>query len=53
MSKSSIDYRIDVHDPQAHLFRVTLRVPAPAAPQRVSLPVWIPEATWCGSSGAT
>jgi predicted metalloprotease with PDZ domain len=42
MSKSSIDYRIDVHDPQAHLFRVTLRVPAPAAPQRVSLPVWIP-----------
>ena len=42
MPKSSIDYRIDVHDPNAHLFRVTLRVPAPAAPQRVSLPVWIP-----------
>lgn len=42
MPTSTIDYRIDVHDPQAHLFRVTLRVPAPAAAQRLSLPVWIP-----------
>ncbi len=37
-----ISYRIDVHNPNAHLFRVTLTVPAPAATQRLSLPVWIP-----------
>lgn len=37
-----ISYRIDVADVHAHLFRVTLTVPAPAAEQRLSLPVWIP-----------
>ncbi len=37
-----ISYRIDLHNPNAHLFRVTLTVPAPAALQRLSLPVWIP-----------
>lgn len=37
-----ISYRIDVHNAQAHLYRVTLTVPAPAATQRLSLPVWIP-----------
>ncbi|WP_298832148.1 M61 family metallopeptidase [uncultured Piscinibacter sp.] len=37
-----ITYRIDVEDVHAHLFRVTLRVPRPAAQQRLSLPVWIP-----------
>jgi predicted metalloprotease with PDZ domain len=37
-----ISYRIDVADPHAHLFRVTLTVPRPAAAQRLSLPVWIP-----------
>jgi len=37
-----ITYRIDVEDVHAHLFRVTLRVPQPAAQQRLSLPVWIP-----------
>ncbi len=37
-----ISYRIDVHNAQAHLYRVTLTVPAPAAMQRLSLPVWIP-----------
>jgi len=37
-----ISYRIDVHNPNAHLYRVTLTVPAPAATQRLSLPVWIP-----------
>ena len=35
-------YRIDAEDVHAHLFRVTLRVPEPAAQQRLSLPVWIP-----------
>jgi len=37
-----IAYRIAVADPHAHLFRVTLEVPEPAAEQRLSLPVWIP-----------
>ena len=37
-----ITYRIDVEDVHAHLLRVTLRVPQPAAQQRLSLPVWIP-----------
>ena len=38
----TITYRVDVADAHAHLFRVTLRVPRPAAEQRLSLPVWIP-----------
>jgi predicted metalloprotease with PDZ domain len=38
----SITYRVDVHDVHAHLFRVTLTVPRPAAGQRLALPVWIP-----------
>lgn len=37
-----IQYRIDVADPHAHLFRVTLNVSEPATEQRLSLPVWIP-----------
>jgi predicted metalloprotease with PDZ domain len=37
-----ISYRIDIHNPNAHLFRVTLTIPEPAALQRLSLPVWIP-----------
>lgn len=37
-----ISYRIDVHNPHAHLYRVTLTVPQPSAQQRLSLPVWIP-----------
>jgi len=37
-----ISYRVDAEDVHAHLFRVTLRVPSPAAQQRLSLPVWIP-----------
>jgi len=37
-----ISYRIDIADAHAHLFRVTLTVPQPAAEQRVSLPAWIP-----------
>ena len=35
-------YRIEVADTHAHLFRITLTVPQPAAEQRLSLPVWIP-----------
>jgi len=37
-----ISYRIEIADPHAHQFRVTLNVPAPAPEQRLSLPVWIP-----------
>jgi predicted metalloprotease with PDZ domain len=37
-----IDYRVEIADAHAHLYRVTLRVPAPAALQRLSLPVWAP-----------
>ena len=37
-----IDYLIEAADPQAHRYRVTLKVPRPAALQRLSLPVWIP-----------
>jgi predicted metalloprotease with PDZ domain len=37
-----ISYRLEIADAHAHLFRVTLTVPQPAAEQRVSLPAWIP-----------
>lgn len=37
-----ITYRIDIPDPHAHQFRVTLRVTDPAPEQRLSLPAWIP-----------
>jgi predicted metalloprotease with PDZ domain len=37
-----IDYLVEPADAHAHLFRVTLSIPAPAALQIVSLPVWIP-----------
>ena len=37
-----VDHRVDIADAHAHLFRVTLRLPRPAAEQRLSLPVWIP-----------
>jgi predicted metalloprotease with PDZ domain len=37
-----IRYHVELADPHAHLYRVTLTVPRPAAVQRLSLPVWIP-----------
>ena len=37
-----VHYHVDIADLQAHLFRVTMTVAAPAALQKVSLPVWIP-----------
>jgi predicted metalloprotease with PDZ domain len=37
-----ISYRIAIADAHAHLLRITLTVPQPAARQRLSLPVWIP-----------
>ena len=37
-----IDYVVEPFDRHAHLYRVTLSVPRPAALQRLSLPVWIP-----------
>jgi len=41
-NRRMISYRIAIADAHAHLFRVTLTVPAAAATQRLSLPVWIP-----------
>jgi len=38
----AIHYRVEAANLHAHLFRVTLTVPAPAARQRLALPVWIP-----------
>ena len=37
-----LHYRVEPADLNAHLWRVTLTIAAPAAPQRLSLPVWIP-----------
>ncbi len=37
-----ITYRIEVTDPQSHVFRISLRASEPAAEQRLSLPVWVP-----------
>lgn len=37
-----ISYRIEPLDLHAHLFKVSLRIPEPAAEQRLSLPAWIP-----------
>ena len=39
---AGVHYRVECADPHAHLFGVTLTIEAPAAQQRVSLPVWIP-----------
>jgi predicted metalloprotease with PDZ domain len=39
---SPVHYRIEPHDPHAHLWRVTLTIAQPAKQQTVSLPVWIP-----------
>ena len=37
-----IHYRVDILDPNTHLFHVTLTIAQPAAQQRLALPVWIP-----------
>ncbi len=42
MAAPAIHLRVECADRHAHLFGVTLRIEAPAARQRVSLPVWIP-----------
>ncbi len=40
---NDIDYRVEVHRPGAHVFRVQLRVAHPAAAGQIfSLPAWIP-----------
>lgn len=41
-TRPPIHYRIELHDPHAHQYRVTLTLPEPAPQQRLSLPVWIP-----------
>jgi predicted metalloprotease with PDZ domain len=37
-----VHYQVEVLDLHAHLFRVTLTIPSPAATQTLRLPVWIP-----------
>ena len=37
-----ISYRVELHRPHAHLYRVTISVDKPAPQQRLSLPAWIP-----------
>jgi predicted metalloprotease with PDZ domain len=39
---AGVHYRVECADRHAHLFAVTLTIDAPASPQRLSLPVWIP-----------
>lgn len=41
-TSAAVHYRIDPSLVHQHLYRVTLTVHAPAARQRLSLPVWIP-----------
>ena len=38
---ATLAYRVEIEDAHAHLFRVTLTLPAPAERQELSLPVWI------------
>ena len=40
--RTMINYRIEIADLHAHLFKVTLTVAKPCAKQHLSLPVWIP-----------
>jgi predicted metalloprotease with PDZ domain len=39
---AAVHCRVECANPHAHLFAVTLTIAAPAAQQRVALPVWIP-----------
>ena len=41
-SPAAVRYRVEVLNPHAHLFGVTLEIDQPARQQRFSLPVWIP-----------
>ncbi len=41
-SRAALHYRVELADPLAHLFTVTLTIARPAADQGVALPVWIP-----------
>lgn len=42
MTQTALHYIVEVASLQAHLYRVSLTIPLPAAQQVVSLPVWIP-----------
>ncbi len=42
MTQAALHYTVEVASLHAHLFRVSLTIPTPAAQQIVSLPVWIP-----------
>lgn len=38
----TVAYRVELDDRQAHLYRVSMTLPAPAARQLLRLPVWLP-----------
>ena len=42
MTQTALHYTVEVASLHAHLYRVSLTIPEPAAQQVVSLPVWIP-----------
>ncbi len=42
MTVAPVHYRVEAASLHAHLYRVTLTVEQPSAPQRLALPVWIP-----------
>ena len=42
MTHTALHYTVEVASLHAHLYRVSLTIPTPAAQQVVSLPVWIP-----------
>jgi len=42
MTHTALHYTVEVASLHAHLYRVSLTIPVPAAQQVVSLPVWIP-----------
>lgn len=41
-SANALHYRVELHNPNAHQYRVTLTVPRASEAQRFSLPAWIP-----------
>ncbi len=38
----AVQFRVVLHDPHAHLYRITMRVENPQAQQTLRLPTWIP-----------
>ena len=41
-SAQAVQFRLVLHDPHAHLYRITMRIESPQAQQTLQLPTWIP-----------